>query len=370
MFFFTSSNLWALSFFFTFTYLIFLISILLYFMPNFMDNYSNIKNKTKFYFISNYECFYLLTAPILCILLTINIWSSTYISSWFGHIVYTSFQFKMFNLILLTFWLILYLYSSVTYLSSKEIYDFLITIFNFLYWIVLLFFTNSLFTTIFVIEVLSTLIFLLIITSMYSSNFFYKNLEFTSHSFFENTSPNVLIQSILFFFWVSLLSSLNLFLFIIFLYDKLYSLDWYLIEYIFDYFININSFKEIYSLGLIWFIIIFSVFLKCGIAPFYVWKPTFFKGLTFSSLLFYITFFYFYLFLYFIYFLTSYFHELFFFYSFISLTIILIGMTTLFFILCETFFIKTFLAVSSILNSLLVLLAISSKHSFDIFFYI
>jgi hypothetical protein len=233
-----------------------------------------------------------------------------------------------------------------------------------------LFFTNSIFTTVFVIEVLSTLIFLLLITSVYSSNFFYKNLDFSSHSSFENSNPNTLIQSILFFFWVSLLSSLNLFLFIIFLYEKIYTFDWYLIEYIFSYFINVNSFKEIYTLGIVWFIIILSIFLKCGIAPFFLWKPTFFKGMTFSALLFYIVFFYFYLFLYLIYFLTSYFHELFYFYTFVSLIIVLFGIFTLFFILCETFFIKTFLAVSSILNSLLLLLAISSSHTVDHLFFL
>lgn len=370
MLFFTVSNIWSISFFFTLTYITFIFSTITYFLPNLNNNNNTIKNKSNFYFISTYETIYFLVSPILSVLIIINLWSSNNTSSWFGHIVYTSFQYKMSLFILLTFIVLIYLYSSVTYISSKEIYDFIITIFNFMYWIMVLFFTNSIFTTVFVIEVLSTLIFLLLITSVYSSNFFYKNLDFSSHSSFENSNPHTLIQSILFFFWVSLLASLNLFLFIIFLYEKIYTFDWYLIEYIFSYFINVNSFKEIYTLGIVWFIIILSIFLKCGIAPFFLWKPTFFKGMTFSALLFYIVFFYFYLFLYLIYFLTSYFHELFYFYTFVSLVIVLFGIFTLFFILCETFFIKTFLAVSSILNSLLLLLAISSSHTVDHLFFL
>ena len=42
----------------------------------------------------------------------------------------------------------------------------------------------------------------------------------------------------------------------------------------------------------------------------------------------------------------------------------------LFFILCESFYIKTFFAVSSILNSLFVMLAIVSNHNIDFIFYL
>ena len=139
---------------------------------------------------------------------------------------------------------------------------------------------------------------------------------------------------------------------------------------IFLYFINISSYKDIYTLGITWFIILFSIFLKCGIAPFYLWKPTFFKGMSLSALSFYISFFYYFLFLFLIQFLSSYCHEFFYFFSIVSLLLIFLGLFTLIFILCETFFIKTFLAVSSILNSLLVLLCISASHSSDFIFII
>lgn len=362
----TLSNFWSFSIFLPFTYLIFLVSLTLYFIPLFYN--SNTKN--TFFIVSSQEISNLFYTPCLLILILISFWSSTSVSLWFGHLVYTSFQYKITLLIITTFLLFSYLYSNVSYISSREICDFLTTKFNFLYWIIILFFSNSIFTVIFVIEILSTLIFLLMLTSVFSSCFFYRNLDFSSHSFFESSTPFTFIQSILFFFWVSLLASLNLFLFLIFLYDKMFSFDWYLIEHIFFYFINISSYKDIYTLGVTWFIILFSIFLKCGIAPFYLWKPTFFKGMSFSALSFYISFFYYFLFLFLIQFLSSYCHEFFYFFSLASLLLIFLGLFTLIFILCETFFIKTFLAVSSILNSLLVLLCISSTHSSDFIFII
>ena len=358
------SNVWNFSIFLPMTYFVFLISLTLYLLPLFYNSVS----KNTFFIISLTESFSLFLIPCFSFLIIFTLWSSYSISLWFGHVVYTSFQYKITLFIVFTFLLFTFLYSSVSYLSSREIFDFLITQFNFLYWTILLFYANSFFTVIFVIEILSTLIFLLMLTSIFSSCFFYRNLDFSSHSFFESSTPHTFIQSILFFFWVSLLASLNLFLFIIFLYDKIFSFDWYLIEHIFLYFVSVSSYKDVYTLGITWFIILFSIFLKCGIAPFYLWKPTFFKGMSFSALSFYISFFYFFLFLFVIQFLSSYCYELFYFFSFFSLLIIFMGMFVLLFILCETFFIKTFLAVSSILNSLLIILCISVPHVSDLFF--
>lgn len=147
------------------------------------------------------------------------------LSVWFGHIIFTSFQYKITYVILLFFSLVIYSLSSVIYFSSNEIYDFFITKYNFLYWIILLFFSNSFFTVIFIIEVLSTLIFLLLVTSTFSSSFFYKNINLDFKFFFQNTIPYTFLNSIIFLFWVSLVSSLNLFVFLIYVYTMLMTFD-------------------------------------------------------------------------------------------------------------------------------------------------
>ena len=370
MFFFNPSILWSCSIFFFFSYITFCLSIIIYMLPvlNNFQGYTNFKTKSSFSLINWNDLNWVITLPYI-LFFTLNlIWSSSTLSIWFGHIFLTSYNSKIINLIFFVFLIVLLVLLTTSYFSSKEIYDYYLTLFNFFYWVIFLFLSNSLFTLIFIIEVLSTLIFLLIITSVYSTNFFYKTSNTYQTHFSQQSTPFSYIQSLLFFFWISLISSLNLFLFLIFLFFKCYTLDWYLLEHIFTYLTTISSLTEITSIGLVWLIFLFCLFVKCGLAPFFIWKPTFFKGIPLQTLFFYICFFYFFLFLYIINILTSYFSEIFYFYSFIITIFILISIITLFSILCESLYLKVFLAISSILNSVLVFLALSSTHKIDYFF--
>ena len=373
MFVLTLSNVWSFSFFFLLTYLTLFMSLVIYLLPIVLSSYnlnSSSKLKNNFYIISASETTLFFFTPLFCTFFLNYCWSSADLTIWFGHIMFTSFQSKMLYLIFFVFYIVLYFINATTYFSSNEIYDFIITQFNFLYWITILFMSNSIFTLMFIIEVISTLIFLLITTSVFSTTFFYKNINFDTKNFFQNVTPFTFLHSLFFFFWISLISSLNLFVFIIFIYKTLVTLDWFLIEHIFYYLTNISSVKSLFFIGLVWFFIIFSIFLKCGIAHLFIWKPTFFKGLSFIALIFYISFFYFFLFLFLLIFLTNYMHSLFYYYFLINLLFVALGLLNLFFILCESFYIKTFFAVSSILNSLFVMLAIVSNHNIDFIFYL
>lgn len=147
------------------------------------------------------------------------------------------------------------------------------------------------------------------------------------------------------------------------MYLKLHSLDWFTVEHIFSYLTLTTSYKNLSSVGLVWFVLLLSIFIKSGIAPLYLYKPTFFKGLPFYTLFFYICFFYFAFFLFVINLLNSYFSEIFYFYSIIMTTLVVLGLITLLFIICESYYLKIFLAISSILNSLFVFLALTSLHS-------
>ena len=314
------------------------------------------------------DMFFDLALPVVLITLINFSWSSVDISAWFGHVIFASFQSKSFTLLNLSFLIFLGVFTQTTYFSSKEIYDFSITTFSFFYWLFLLFCSNSIFSTIFVIEVLSTLILLLIITSTFSSAYFYRNTNLSFGHLFQQTTPFSYIQSILYFFWVSLISSLNLFLFCLFFYILILTFDWYLIEHIFNYFILNSSSKEILTLSLSWYVLTFCIFLKCGVAPLYIWKPTFFKGIPFYTVFTYVCLFYFFLFLFIIHMLTSYFAEVYYFYSVVSVIFILVGLLMLLSFICETFYLKSFLAVSSLLNSLFVFIAIISPHNIDIMF--
>ena len=373
MFFLHPYMLWSFSFFFLFVYITLFYSFIVYLIPVTLSNANlslSSNKRSSFYFISSLECLYLKFLPLLLVFMINVLWVSNSITAWFGNLVFTSFQSKMTFLTIFIFWLVLLVFANVSFFSSNEVYDFLIVKYHFFFWVTMLFFSNSLFSLFFVIEVLSALIFLFLVSSTYSTLFFFRNVALEFANFFQNTTPFTFIHSILFFYWVSLLSSLNLFVFSIFIYKYLVTFDWYLVEYLFLYLIKVSAVKDIFVIGLAWFFMIFSIFLKCGIAPFFIWKPTFFKGMPLVALFFYISFFYFFIFLFFIYFLTSYFSTIFYFYALVTLLFISAGLVTLLFILCEAFFLKVFFAVSSLLNSLLVLLALLSFHPTSFCFFL
>ena len=368
MMFLTFSNMWSFSFFFFISYTLLLISLITYLLLifNSFTKYTVSKSKTYFSFINSFDLFWVILTPVLLLFTLNNMWVGPAISAWFGHIVFTSFQLKVTYLVLTTFTLYLLIFISTTYFTSREIYDYMIVTFHFLYWITLIFYANTIFTVIFIIEVIGALIFLLVITSTFSSTFFYRNLNLNYGHLFQQSTPHTYLQSILYIFWISLISSLNLFVFLLLFYFKMLTLDWYIVEYIFLFFINVNSTKDIFSLGLIWFVLLFSLFVKCGLAPLFIWKPTFFKGLPLYTLFFYITFFYSLFYLFIINFLLSSLSEIFYFYIVFFWVLILIGLFFLLLIICETYYIKAFLAISSILNSLLVFLALATPHYIDV----
>jgi len=368
MFFVSFASLWSFSYFLYITYSMLVLSVIMYLVPAVKTNvsYSFSKKKIISDVVTGFDIFPVLALPFVTVLLLNLIWSSPEFSAWFGHIIFTSFQYKITYLVTLFFLVVSFIFLSVSYFSSREIYDYLITTFGFWYWILLLFFSNSIFTAIFIIEVLSALIFLLLTTSTFSTTFFYRNLNFSFGGFFQNSTPSTHLTSIIFFFWTSLLASLSLFIFLILFFMKISTFDYYLMEHIFLYLVQISHYRDMSALVIVWFVLMFSIFLKCGIAPLFLWKPTFFKGLPIYTIFFYITFFYFFIFLFFITLLSSYFGDILGLFSVVSMLFVLSGLLTLLFIMCEAYYLKSFMAISSILNSLLVLLALSASHTTDI----
>lgn len=372
MFFLTYSSVWSFSFFFLITYITLITALILYILPALVNNLSFSFNKSKITtdFISGLDVFWVVMLIYSIFFFLTLLWVSPTFSVWFGHLLIASLQLKITYFIFLYFIFLIFIFTNNVYFSSREVYDYFITMFSFFYWIVFLFYSNSIFSTIFIIEVISSLIFLFLITSTFSTAFFYRNTNLSFGTFFQNTTPFIYLQSIIFFFWMSLIASLNLFLFLILLYFKMFTFDWYLLEYITSFVLNTSSYKELVAVAIIWFILMFSIFLKCGLAPLYIWKPTFFKGLPFYTLFFYINFFYFFIFLFIINFLSIYLYEIFYYFIIVNVLFVIIGLITLLGILCESYYIKVFLAMSSMLNSLFVLLALTSTHQISFNFWL
>jgi hypothetical protein len=373
MFFINFSTLWSFSYFFCYIYIIVVFSIILYILPSIKDliNYNKFKNNNNsFDYLTGFDLYWLFLSPLVLFLIINFSWSSYSLSSWFGNLIFTSFQYKIGYFILFFYTIIVTAYSTSFYFSSKEVYDYKITCFNFFFWIVFLFSSNSIFTVIFFIEILSTLIMLILISSSFSTTYFYNNLNLNTHNYFNNTTPFFFVQTLMYFFWISLISSLNLFFFLILFYIKFLTFDWFFFEFVFFYIINLNNIKDFFFIFFIWFNFIFSIFLKCGLVPFYFWKPIFFKGIPNHALFFYIIFFYFFILLFFLYFFLVYLNEIFYFFISVNIGLLLIGFFILLFIICEAYYIKAFLAMSSIINTLFVFLALNGLNIVDFIFFL
>lgn len=368
MLFLTYSTVISITLFFFLTYSIFLKSLHLYLLPiNYASSSQSVKN--SFYFINSQNIFNNLLTFMFLIWLLFSFISGPSTSIWFNHLIFSPYQFKMTMIIMFSFLLVSKIIYNNLYFSSKEVYDYIITTLFFMYWVILLFYTNSLFSVMFNIEVISTLIFTLHITSVFTTSYYYKNVDVSFSYLFQHSTPYTYTKSLLFFYWISLITSLNLFLFLILIYLTTFTFDWYLLEHIFNFILNSASNYSVVSVGCSWFILLVCIFTKCGIAPLFIWKPSFFKGLSFHNIFIYITFFYFFLFFYFINFLMSTLSSLLFYYGFVLVLFLLLGTFVLISIIFESVYVKNFLVTSSILNSILVLFTLVSYSSQSTTFY-
>ena len=111
------------------------------------------------------------------------------------------------------------------------------------------------------------------------------------------------------------------------------------------------------------FLFVAIIFLKCGLVPLFIWKPIVFKGLTLHSIFFYVCYYYYHLLTFLVYVLLIELHDVLE-YNKLTLTLtIVIGVFTLFTILIESYYVKSFLAMSSILNTLLIFIGLVAMPS-------
>jgi hypothetical protein len=118
------------------------MSFIVYVIPilSTVQKYNFFKTKTFFYYIDYNNIISIISQFILTILLINLFWIQTNLSIWFGHIIIYNFTLKMVYLNSLLLYIVLYALLSSSYFSSKEIYDFIITIINSFFWLTMRFF--------------------------------------------------------------------------------------------------------------------------------------------------------------------------------------------------------------------------------------
>lgn len=362
--------LWNTTFFFCIFYVTLVFSVALYTLPlttSFVST-TTFKNTTNYIHTSFVVLNRFLLTPLVIIFFITLLWVSPTISLWFGQITVSAFQRSLSLISVTSFALVLYTYGTTVVLNTKEVYDFFITLFNTFVWIFFLFYANNIFTIIFFIELLTGLTTLLFITSVHSSTYTFSTSSLSKSLYFDRMIPKATLDVLIFFFWMSLVSSLLLFIFLIFFYTHILTFEFYLIEVTINHLSSVSLIKYFFAATFATFILLMVIFLKCGLVPLHIWKPTVFKGMTLQAVFFYIVFYYFFLLLFFVYLLIVYCTD-FICYNKISLSAtIAVGIFTLVTILLESYHLKAFLAMSSILNTLLIFLGVLSLSITNISF--
>jgi hypothetical protein len=344
-----------------FIYLILLVVILFYRINNILYNY---KASLKYKFLNWYVSgalisnivFYMFSYVLLLILIIYGPISSL----WYSHLIVDNLQFKINLAVIFLFLLILYLLNlNIVYISTN-IYDFLIVFINLFFWIYLLFYANNLFTIIFFFEILAVLIMLLSSSSLFYNNLYLKKINFFNNLYTSNNLPFYQVASLIYFFWISFISSVNLFFYLLFFIYYFNTIDLFFLEFVVNYLKIFFNLFDFITYFFIWFGFIFCIFLKCGLVPFFIWKPNFFKGLSYIYLYIYITFYYFFLFIFLLLFFIYYFLELFNLFIYINLIILVIGLLMLVSLLFNLTYVKSFFAISSILNTLFIFITLLS----------
>ena len=348
LYFFSFFNIWM-----SFALLIFILQLL----PNFYFN-SSMKNRLNSYWflISTSSIYRLVLVTLLLLTLLIFSFSSTELTFIYSAFVYTDFQFKY--LIFNSFFFLLIFTSllSSSFLSGQNVFEFFFFVINLNIWLISLVFANNLLIFIFSVEILSTINFVLFVLSIFNQTTFYNLNDMDDFKYFNNTNPSLYLQTLIYMYWVGLIGSLLLFIFLVFFYKLTLTLDFYLLIYLYEwYFFNLDfsTFWFINS-SITWIIFLVIIFLKCAIFPFFFWKPSLFKGIPLHVIQVYITLYFFSLFLYLNYFLFIYLPSIFYFFIFELYLILFIGLIFLTLSILDSYFFKTFFALSSSINTLFI----------------
>jgi hypothetical protein len=244
-FFLSFGHIWSLTYFGCILYVGLLFLAQTYLVANLKDftSFSTTKSSnTPFSYNTGFDLVKFFLFPVFLFCCLNFSWTSPSVLVWFGHLSLTPLQYKIFFWLLFWFSAVLVVQLTSFYFTGTDVYDYMIVQYFFLMWLLLLFYATNLFSFIFFIEILSILIMLLLITSTFSTTYFFTITNFSSHSYFQQTLPFAFLQTLLFFFWVSLIGSLTLFVFLVLFYLKFVTFEWFLVEIIFYYLTSISSF--------------------------------------------------------------------------------------------------------------------------------
>ena len=275
---------------------------------------------------------------------------------WFNHFQLNNFHlcvsYLFFFVSLSLFWMLRTIIYKNQLVKST---DYLFSLINLVIFLPHLFWVNTLFTFLFVLEIISTLL----LYKLISSKLWFKgpkDEEIVTTS--SNKTPNNYVNMVFFQYWVTFLSTI----FIVYFYINVFyfygTTDWYVIQFINN--CSMLSKSTFLAQKLLVSIFVFAVFFKLGITPFHLFKVEVYKGIPFLSIFFYTTYYFIVFFLFFIFLLSDLFAGFTNQYYVLVSSLLVVGSVYTIVLLFDVSFLKAFFTYSTIINSIGFLLVFIS----------
>ena len=273
---------------------------------------------------------------------------------WFEHLIVTNF---LITTTVVFFFLNFFLVFLLLILAKKNNQikgiDYLFSLLNLVILLPYLYFSSTIFTFLFFVEIVSfTLLYKLI-----SSQIWFKtqNLNKLYKSLTKQTPTNY-INMLFFQYWVMFFSTI----FIVYFYINIFyiygSSNWITFQFLEKFYKNKQLFVDLLFKSILFCIFLISIFFKLGVTPYHLFKIEIYKGISLLSILFYTTYYFAVFFIFFVHLLSEYLNYFIpKFYALFSSSV-LFGSCYVIFFLFDLHLLKAFFTYSTVINTIGLLL--------------
>ena len=270
---------------------------------------------------------------------------------WFSHFNVNNFTLNLFySFFFIGFALFFLLRCTVKKTNLTKSIDYIFSINNLIILLPYLFCVNTIFTFLFVIELISAIL----LYKLISSKIWFKNSNKTK--IVDNNIPQNYINMVFFQYWVTFFSTIFIIYFYINIFYMYGTSDWFLIQFFSSTDFE-NSHQNELTIRFLIIVFIGGIFFKLGITPFHLFKIEVYKGVPYLSIFFYTTYYFIVFFIFFLYLMSdflAFFINQYFIFLLFSL---FFGSFYVIFLLFDVSFLKVFFTYSTVINTIAFFIA-------------
>ncbi len=274
---------------------------------------------------------------------------------WFNHFNLNNFTvYLTHTFLLISLSLFFVLKTTVKKTNLTKSIDYLFSINNLILILPYLFYVNTVFTFLFLLELISVIL----LYKLISSKIWFKNL-FKSKQI-NNVIPQNYINMIFFQYWVTFFSTI----FIVYFYINVFYLygtsEWFVLQFLNKVNVenNVNSYN---NLRVLLGVFLLSIFFKLGLTPLHLFKVEVYKGIPFLSIFFYTTYYFIVFFIFFLFLLSDLLGSFIPYYYLLLVILLIFGSVYTIVLLFDVNFLKAFFTYSTIINTIGFLTAFISS---------